>query len=256
VDVSSGVEAERVDVPPPGFGDRLFEELRVMVVAGVPFGVLVAGVGSRIAMLLLRLTSPDRVNGIRSDDDFVIGRFTLGGTYNLLMLGAAVGIVGVGVYRLVAPWLIGPVWLRRVTTGLASGVVVGSMLVHADGVDYRLLKPTWFAISLFVALPALFGGLIGPVVDRVARPDSWTRVGRRRWALPVAALVPFPLAVLPLLIAVTVMTSMMAIDEAAPIDRLRAWRPYRVLVRAAWLGIAVLGLFVLIEDIVEIRRVV
>ena len=54
-------------------------------------------------MLLLRLTSPDRVNGIRSDDDFVIGRFTLSGTYNLLMLGAAVGIVGAGVYRLVRP---------------------------------------------------------------------------------------------------------------------------------------------------------
>ena len=46
----------------------------------------------------------------------------------------------------------------------------GSILVHADGIDYRLLKPTWFAIALFVALPALFGGLIGPVVDRVRQP--------------------------------------------------------------------------------------
>ena len=88
-----GVEAERGEVPSSGFGDRLFEELRVLVVAGVPVGVLVIGVGSRLAMFLLRLTSPDRVNGIRSDDDFLIGRFTLGGTYNLLMLGAAVGIV-------------------------------------------------------------------------------------------------------------------------------------------------------------------
>ena len=251
-----GIDVERGEVLSSGFGDRLFEELRVLVVAGVPVGVLVAGAGSRIAMLLLRLTSPDWVNGIRSDDDFVIGRFTLGGTYNLLMLGAAVGIVGAGVYRLVAPWLLGPMWFRRVTTALASAVVVGSMLVHADGVDYRLLKPTWFAIALFVALPGLFGGLIGPVVDRVASRESWTRTGRRQWVLPAAVLVPFPLAAFPLIFVVILMTVSMAVGEATPIDRLRAWKPYGWMVRAAWLGIAVLGLFVLIEDIVEIRRVV
>ena len=196
------------------------------------------------------------MNGVRSDDDFVIGKFTLGGTYNLMMLGAAVGILGVGVYRLVAPWLVGPMWFRRVTTGLASAVVVGSMLVHADGIDYRVLKPTWLAIALFVALPGLFGGLIGPVVDRVASPDSWTRTGRRKWALPVAALVPFPLAAFPLVFAVVLMTLSMAIAEATPIDRLRAWSPYKYLVRGAWLAVAVMGLLVLIEDIIEIRRVV
>jgi hypothetical protein len=244
------------DGPASGFGDRLFEELRVLVVAGVPFGVLVAGVGSRLAMFVLRLTSSDRVIGIRSDDDFVIGRFTLGGTYNLLLLGAAFGFVGAGVYRLVAPRLIGPMWFRRVTTAVASGAVVGSMLVSADGIDYRLLKPTWFAIALFVTLPALFGWLIGPVVDRVAHPDSWTRLGKRRWALPIVVLVPFPLALLPLTMVFVVMTVLMAIGEIARLDRLRVWKPYGIVVRGIWLGVAVLGLFVLIEDIVEIGRVV
>ena len=252
-----GVDVERVDGSrASGFGDRLFEELRVLVVAGVPVGVLVVGVGSRLAMFLLRLTSPDRVNGIRSDDDFLIGRFTLSGTYNLLMLGAAVGIVAAGVYRLVRSWLIGPMWFRRVTTALAAGAVGGSILVHADGIDYRLLKPTWFAIALFVALPAAFGGVIGPVVDRVRSPESWTRSGRRVWALPVIALVPFPLAAFPLVFAVVVMTLLMALGELTVIDRIRASTSYRLVVRGAWLGIAVLGLIALIQDVVEIRQVV
>ena len=58
------------------------ETIRVIVVAGIPFGVVV-GVVSRLSMLLLRVTSPPRVIGMRSDDDFVIGRFTVSGTYNL-----------------------------------------------------------------------------------------------------------------------------------------------------------------------------
>lgn len=120
---------------------RLVEEMRILIVAGIPVGVLVVGVGSRLAMLLLRITSPDRVRGVTSDDGFIIGQFTVGGTYNLLLLGATVGIIGAGAYQMVAPWLIGPTWFRRLTTGLASAAVVGSMLVHADGVDFTLLNP-------------------------------------------------------------------------------------------------------------------
>src|SRR5687768_18610943 len=101
---------------------RLIEGMRVLIVGGIPVGVLVAGVGSRLAMLLLRVTSPDRLVGVISDDGFTIGEFTLGGTYNLLMLGAVVGIIGAGAYRMVAPWLIGPAWLRRLTTGFGSEI--------------------------------------------------------------------------------------------------------------------------------------
>jgi hypothetical protein len=70
----------------------------VVVMAGIPTGVVVAGVGSRLAMLLLRLTSSSSVGGVSSDDGFEIGRFTLGGTYNLLLLGAAVGVIGAVAY--------------------------------------------------------------------------------------------------------------------------------------------------------------
>ena len=232
------------------------EELRILVVGGVPFGVLVAGVGSRVAMFLLRVTSPESVIGVQSDDDFQIGRFTVGGTYNLLAFGAAVGFVGAGAYRLVSPRLIGPSWFRRVTIGLASGAVVGSMLVHADGIDFRLLKPTWFAIALFVALPALFGTFIGPVVDRVADGESWTRSGRTRWMLPLGLLLAFPPMIFLLPFAAAIVTGLVALRSNDVVQRVQATLPYGLVVRTMWLGAAVLGAFDLANDITEISRVV
>ena len=154
---------------------RVFEGVRVLAVAGIAAGVLVGGIGNRLAMLALRLTSSDRVDGIESDDGFTIGRFTLSGTYNLLLLGAVFGIIGAAAYQWVRPWLIGPRWFRLLTIALGAGAVVGSMLVHADGIDFRLLTPTWFAIGLFVALPALFAVVVALAVEGVEDPESWTR---------------------------------------------------------------------------------
>jgi hypothetical protein len=228
--------------------ERLIEGMRVLIVGGIPTGVLVAGVGSRLAMLLLRVTSPDRVVGVISDDGFSIGQFTLGGTYNLLMLGAVVGIIGAGVYQMVAHWLIGPTWFRRLTTGLASAVVVGSMLVHADGIDFTLLKPTWLAIGLFVALPALFGIVIGAAVDAVRRPGSWTAQGRRRWLLPLIAVACFPLTLPFLFIALVVLGFWLLASGTKLLEWRKSW-VYALVVRSIWLFIAVAGLVALVKDI-------
>lgn len=232
--------------------DHMIENIRVLIVAGIPTGALVVGLGSRLAMFILRITSPDRVNGVRSDDDFVIGKVTLGGTYNLLQLGAAVGIIGAGTYLLVAPWLIGPLWFRRLTTGLASAVVAGSMLVHDKGIDFHLLQPTWLAIGLFVALPGLFGIAIAAAVDAVRRPDSWTTRGRRRWALPIVSMACFP-ATLPVVIVAIVVTAFGEVLRAAGIVRLvRSIPAHALVIRAVWLLIAVAGLIALVNDITAI----
>ncbi|MBT8242034.1 MAG: hypothetical protein KJN63_12490, partial [Acidimicrobiia bacterium] len=178
------------ETAPSSVVGEIGERLWVLIVAGIPIGVVVAGAGSRLAMYVLRLTSPDTVRGRISDDGFEIGRFTLSGTYNLLVLGAAVGVVGAAAYRSVAPWLLGPVWFRRFTVAAASGAVVGSMLVHADGIDFHVLEPLWLAVGLFVALPAAFGAAIAMGVDRVA--ERGVRHGWRGWVLPVLLVVGFP----------------------------------------------------------------
>ena len=229
--------------------DCVLERMRVVIVAGIVVGFLVAGVVNRLAMLLLRATSPDRVIGIQSDDDFRIGEVTLAGTYNLLVLGAAVGIIGVGAYRLVAPWLIGPMWFRRLTTGLGAGIVVGSMLIHTDGVDFTVLKPTWLAIGLFIVVPGLFGLVIGPVVDAVGRPESWTARGWRRWLLPLIAVAFFPFALFIIafaLVPVGFWALARDVDFVAEVRSVR-WLPN--VIRGVFIGIVLLALVALAKDV-------
>jgi hypothetical protein len=223
------------------WGDTMW----VLVVAGVSTGVVVAGIGSRVAMLILRLTSSENVRGVTSDDGFEIGRITVGGTYSLVMLGAAVGIIGAVAYKMVAPWLLGPVWFRRCTVAAGSGAVVGSMLVHADGIDFRLLEPLWLAVGLFVALPAAFGVAISVVVDRLsARPVPQ---GRRRWLVPVLLIAAFP-ATIPLTVFVAVGVACWILVRRTLGDR-RLPTIAGVVVRVGWLAIAVLGLNALVGDV-------
>ena len=228
---------------------RFTDGMRVLIVGGMSTGVALVGAGSRLAMLLLRVTSPDRVRGVTSDDGFTIGQVTLGGTYNLLQLGAAVGVIGAGAYLMVAPWLIGPTWFRRLTTGLASAAVVGSMLVHADGIDFTLLQPTWLAIGLFVVLPGVFGALIGAAVDAVSRADSWTKRGWRRWGLPVIVVACFPLTVPVIGLAAIILGCWLVVTENELVWRLRTTPVYSLTMRGLWLFVAVLGLVALVNDI-------
>ena len=232
------------------------DEVMLLVLAGIPTGALVAGLGSRLAMLVLRLTSHPRVNGIQSDDDFTIGRFTLGGTYNLMVIGAAAGIIGAAAYQWVRPWLIGRRWFRYLTVGLASGAVVGSMLVHADGIDFRALTPTWLAIGLFIALPLLFAIAIAIAVDRLDRPDSFTRHGRSRWIASVVCVGLFPPTVILVVVSALVLVVWVAARETRG-DRSGATdsRAFATVMRAAWLGIALLGLIALVNDIRDIAAV-
>ncbi len=228
--------------------DRFIEEVRVIIVAGIPAGAVLIGLGSRLAMLLLRVTSPDRVRGVTSDDGFIIGRVTLAGSYNLLLIGAAAGIIGAVAYRMVAPWLIGPCWFRRLTTGLASAAVVGSMLIHADGIDFTVLQPTWLAIGLFIALPGVFGTLIGVMVDAIGRPDAWTARGRRRWVLPAVAVGCFPPILVVVLAAAALIALGVGVGELQLVRRVRTARWYALAVRSLWLLIAVAGLVALVND--------
>ena len=218
----------------------------VVVMAGIPTGVIVAGLGSRLAMLVLRLTSPSSVRGVTSDDGFEIGRVTVGGTYNLFLLGAAVGVIGAVAYRAVRPWLLGPGWFRRFTVAAASGAVVGSMLIHDDGIDFHVLKPLWLAIALFIALPALFGAAIAVAVDRVAAMPA--PVGWRQWPFPLVLVLVFPFAV-PVVVLATVVT-VGGVLLRRGLDRVGGVPAGAVIVvRGTWLSIAMLGLVALVADI-------
>jgi hypothetical protein len=160
--------------------------LAVMAAAGVGLGALVGGVVGRLAMFVLAQANP-AAKGTESDDGFEMGRFTLSGSLNLLLVGTLLGIVGAAVYAAVRWLQPSGLPLRIVATAACAGVGVGALLVHRDGVDFTVLDAP-LAIALFVALPAAYGGLLAWIVEtRLARqPD-----GVRRTPTVVVALLPF-----------------------------------------------------------------
>jgi hypothetical protein len=240
--------------PPAPLGARstyvaeLGEVLRVIVVAGVPLGFVLGGGLSRLGMYLLRLTSPDGVTGVVTDDGFEIGRFTVFGVYNLAMIGAFVGIVGVAAYVAVSPWLIGPRWFRAFTVGFTAGALVSGLVIVPDGRDFAVLGPTWLAVVVFVAIPFAFGCVLPYVVVRVAAPGHWTSRGAVRWALPIALLVVVPLAAVAAGFVALVVAALLPLRRAL-LTRIEASRSTMTAIRAGFLAVPVLGLLGLWSDL-------
>jgi hypothetical protein len=160
--------------------------LGAAVGAGFAAGALVGGIGGRLAMLVLRLTSNDGLHGLESDDGFVMGQVT-GASLFLVGFCAMLGVLGALLYVAVRAWLPAP-W-RPALTAIFGGVVGGALFVHADGIDFRLLEPRGLAVALFVALPAAYGFAMGSLVERlVPRAASSTARGWFLGLLPLLVL--------------------------------------------------------------------
>jgi hypothetical protein len=235
----------------PKYGEELLELLRIAVVAGVSVGILVIGLGSRLAMFVLRVTSPGYVVGMESDDGFEIGRITISGSYQLLTLGAVVGVIGALAYVAVAPWLIGPGWFRRFTVGLTAGALVGSMVIVPGGIDFTFLEPTWLAVTFFVGLPVVSGILLTLAVDLVAAPTSWTSRGRSAWLLPLVLLVLVPPATL-VLIPVVIIVAVLLPLRRLLLQPLHDSQVGRLTVRGVFLAIPVLSFVALGQDLAQL----
>ena len=151
--------------------------------------MLVGGVGGRLAMLLLRITSPDYVSGVESDDGFEIGIISLA-TLNLIATTAFLGALA-GVFVVLAltymPWSWAPsAW------AIPGATLGGAGLIHGDGVDFTLVQPHWLAVTLFVLVPAL--GL-ACIAHFIRLWERWWWKDRRRTVL-AAVVGTWPLFVL------------------------------------------------------------
>lgn len=153
--------------------------------AGGVAGFLIGGVGGRLAMFVLRLTSDARlVRGAESDDGFTIGRFSFA-TVFLLLLTTALGSVAGLAYAAVRSAF--PARARRACWATVCGAIGGAALVRKDGIDFRILEPVSLAITLFIAIPAGGAWLMAYLVDRW---EPWWGKDRTRTA--VASLFALP----------------------------------------------------------------
>src|SRR5688500_17459854 len=134
------------------------------VLIGALAGAVVGGLGGRLAMRVLFLTTGDHVKGVISDDGFVMGRFTLADTVSLVVVAAVGGVFGAFLYLAAQP-MVATFGARTPLMAAAFyGVFGGALIVEPEGVDFVLLEPVALAIALFVLLPALYGALVSWLV--------------------------------------------------------------------------------------------
>ncbi|MDQ3475163.1 MAG: hypothetical protein M3492_02155 [Actinomycetota bacterium] len=195
--------------PEPAVGRRRRAEhaarqLAAISLAGLLLGLLVGGVGGRLAMMLLARLNPG-LAGVVSDDGFVMGQFTLRSTAGLLVIATALGLLGAAGYALLRGLRIGPRWFQVLTISAGSAVVVGQLLVHTDGVDFRLLQPVGLAIALFVLIPGLYAALLTVLAERWLRPDSWFFRSRLRYVAPILLAYVVLVPLLPALVALAIL---------------------------------------------------
>lgn len=154
------------------YAEGAARRLAVSTAAGALVGLLVGGVGGRLAMMLLAALNA-QATGRLSDDRFEIGQFTATGTLNLLAVATVLGVLGGGVYAAVRALMLGPRWFQVLSVSVGSAVVVSDvLLVHTDGVDFRLLQPAWLGIALFVALPAAYAAVLTLLAERWLDPEG------------------------------------------------------------------------------------
>jgi hypothetical protein len=182
-------DSVRADVRPIPWKTSIVDALTALspgVLLGVLCGALIGGVGGRLAMLLLRLTSDDALHGMKTDDEFTIGAIT-GDSLFLLAATAFMGLVGGLVYLAVREWL--PENWRPILFGILGGAVGGAAVIRPGGTDFTALEPLSLAVALFVILPAVYGATLSVLVERLRHSTRFRR-GWLRWAGAIPLLLP------------------------------------------------------------------
>ncbi len=154
--------------------------------AGALAGLIWGGVGGRIAMRILLLTSDDRVRGLTSDDGFEIGVISVA-TIFLFIFTSILGTIAGLLYGFIRMLLGGPRWVVAIAVGItAAAGAGGGLIVHADGVDFRLLEPLWLAVGLFLLIPGAWGVTVVVLTERVLKSGAMhstlpQQIDKRLW---------------------------------------------------------------------------
>lgn len=195
------------DPPAPGAGrgDRARRYLwwvEVMLVTGLAGGILVMGVGGRLAMRLLGATGGDRAQNRITEANEVVGEVTIGGTIGFIFfVGVLSGLVTTVIWFALRRFL-PPAWLGGLLFGAGLLVVFGTRNdpLRPGNEDFDIVGPWWLAILAFTALALAYGVALSSFS---ARLSQWLPlIGRDRRSIAYVVLLvlvplfPFGLAAL------------------------------------------------------------
>ena len=166
--------------------------------AGIITGGLIGGVGGRLAMFVLRLTSDPSLHGVETDDGFLIGSFT-GSMVFLFILCVITGTVGALFYLVIRSWF--PRAYRAPGMAIFMGAFGGATIIKPDGIDFTLVEPHALSVVFFIALPALYGYTVSVLTERFLdrkeeRGRPWSSAAAILPLLGLGVLGPFGIIVL------------------------------------------------------------
>lgn len=142
--------------------------LAVSLLGGLVAGFLVGGIGGRIVMRLI-ISTDENSRGIITDAGFVAGRFTLGGTLELVaFVTFFTGFVGGVAYVLVRRWLPAPLPRRIAVYGLLLLLFTRGFPIDSS-FDFLVFEPAGLSVFLFGVLPFLYAAVQVPIVERINR---------------------------------------------------------------------------------------
>ena len=152
-----------------------------MFVAGGIAGVVVGGLGSRIAMRIAALTARDVAQGLSTEAGATIGRITFEGTAFLVVaVGIGTALVGTAFYLATLPWLPRRRPLRAIAFGGLELVVFGTVLLDPGNPDFTILGRPLLNVLVLGSLFVLHGVAL-VLAHRAERPARVGGRARARW---------------------------------------------------------------------------
>lgn len=229
--------------------DPTYEVLRDITrggLAGLIVGVLLAGVGGRLAMRFAALMVPESVGAVTENGN-VIGSITVGGTVGLVVfVGLLFGAVAGSLWVTISPWLPASGTARAVLA-IPIAIGLGSRGLIDDGnPDFAILERDPLVIGSLVVLVALFGPALvladGWLDRRLPHPRSGDAgiVAGYRLLAGVGVLLTV-LLVVPMFLGSDLLVAGLALVVVG-VSTLAAWR-FRIARQPppAWLGLVARG---------------
>lgn len=148
---------------------RSIRSLAAVVAGGLAAGILVLGLGGRLMMRLLAITSDDAAQGRLTEAEEVVGEITFSGTMAFIAFtGVIGGLVGAYVYLFTRALLPCTAALAGAVIGLAGLVTFGiTDPLDPDNPDFAILDPRWLAIAIIVVLGLLYGTTMAALAARL-----------------------------------------------------------------------------------------